>query len=388
MRTIGTLILHELRRMIRAKETFWLLLFLPLLLIFILGNALSGFFDYENRRVEPIEVGLVVLDEASSEFAGLLRADGMARWLSVIDFESKERMLGALKDGEIGYGVVVPEHFAERVTSGKEARWELYPGQNADSNLVAESAIEGLLDRINFVQSAAVALGDPRAAEAAVRTASAAEGSGVKVVPPDMSGRDYSALQYYAAQMLVMFLLYAGMAAGLSIVEEREARTLERIHAAPVRPVHILAGKFAGDGLAAFAQALIIIVCTFAFYGLDWGSRYLHLLAACFFTVAASVSLAVIVAALAPKARAFQMIFMTLIMGMTFVSGGFTPELGGFLERLGEYSLSFWASQSFIHLMLGSADSVVHEHLTVLGLTAAGLFLISILLGGKAVSHE
>jgi ABC-2 type transport system permease protein len=388
MRTIGTLIHHELRRMIRAKETFWLLLFLPLLLIFILGNALAGFFDYEDRRVDPIEVGLVVLDEASAEFAGLLRTEEMARWLDVRDFDDRERMLDALRNREIGYGVVVPEHFAERATSGEEARWELYPGHNADANLVAESAIGGLLDRINFVQSAVIALGDPRAAEAAVRTASAADGSRVNVMPPDMSGRDYSALQYYAAQMLVMFLLYAGMAAGLSIIEDREMRTLERIHAAPVRPVHILAGKFAGDGLIAFAQALLIIVFTFAFYGLDWGSRYIHLLAVCLFIVISAVSLAVIVAALAPKGRTFQTVFMTLIMTMTFLSGGFTPELGGFLDRLGEFTLSYWASQSFIHLMLGSADSIVREHLTVLGLTAAGLFLISALLGRKAVSHE
>jgi ABC-type multidrug transport system, permease component len=297
-------------------------------------------------------------------------------------------MLDALENGEIGYGVVVPEHFADKVASGSEAVWELYPGQNADLNLVAESVIGGLLERINFVQSAAIALGNPQAAEAAAAGASAAEGSYVNVTAPDMSGRDYSALQYYAAQMLVMFLLYAGMAAGLSIVEEREARTMDRIHAAPVKPVHVLIGKIAGNSLVAFGQALVIIVFTLAFYGLEWGSRYVHLLAACVFTVAAAVSLAVIVAALTPKAKTFQMIFMTLTMVMTFLSGGFTPDLGGFLERLGEFTLSYWASQSFIQLMLNSADSIVQEHLTVLGLTAAGLFLISALLGGKAVSHE
>lgn len=388
MRTIGTLIHHELRRMIRAKETFWLLIFMPLLLIFILGNALSGFFELEDRKIDPIAVGLVVQDDASAEMAGWLRSEEMAKWLAVSDYADRQRMLDALENGEIGYGVVVPEHFAENVAAGRKAVWELYPGQNADRNLVAESVIGGLLSRINFVQSAAIALGNPQAAALAAAGASAAEGAYVNVMAPDMSGRDYSALQYYAANMLVMFLLYAGMAAGLSIVEERESRTMDRIYAAPVKPVHVLAGKIAGNSLVAFGQALIIIVFTLAFYGLEWGSRYVHLLAACVFTVAASVSLAVIVAALAPKARTFQMVFMTLTIGMTFLSGGFTPELGELLERLGEFTLSYWASQNFIHLMLNSADSVVREHLTVLGLTAAGLFLISALLGRKAVSHE
>ena len=388
MRTTGTLIRHELLRTIRARETFWLLIVLPLLLIFILGNALSGYFDFEDRLFDPVDVGLVVLDEASDEFAGLLRSEEMAEWLSVHGLENREEMLKALESGDIGYGVVVPEHFAENAASGREAVWELYPGRNADLNLVAESAIDGLLDRINFVRSAAVALGNPQAAEAAVRAASGADGPRVNVVLPDMSGRDYSALQYYAAQMLVMFLLYTGMAAGLSIVEEREARTLDRIHAAPVRPVHVLSGKIAGNGLVGLGQAIVIIVFTTTVYGLEWGSRYVPLLAACLFTVAASVSLAIVVAALAPKTRTFQTVFMTLIMGMTFLSGGFTPELGGFLERLGEFTLSYWASQSFIHLMLGSADAVVREHLTVIGTVSAGLFLIAALLGGKAVSHE
>lgn len=388
MRNIGTLVHHELRRMIRARETFWLLIFLPLLLIYILGNALSGFFDYEDRKIGPVEVGLVVLDEASAGYAALLRAEEMAEWLSVRDFADRQRLREALESGEIGYGVVVPEHFAEKVASGREAVWELHPGRDGDLNTVAESVIRALLDRINLVQSAVIALGNPQAAEAAARSASAAEGSRVNVMLPDMSGRDYSALQYYAAHMLVMFLLYAGMAAGLSIVEEKESRTMDRIHAAPVKPVHVLAGKMAGNGLVGLGQALVIIVFTLLFYGLEWGGRHVHLLAACVFTVASAVSLAVIVAALAPKVRTFQMIFMTLTMGMTFLSGGFTPELGGFLERLGEYTLNYWASQSFIHLMLNSADSVVREHLIVLGFAAAVLFLISAMLGRKAVSHE
>ena len=388
MRTIGTLIHHELRRMIRAKETFWLLIFMPLLLIFILGNALSGFFDFEDRRIDPVAVGLVVLDEASAETAGALGSEEMAKWLSVRGYPDKERMQDALENGEIGYGVVVPEHFAEKVASGSEAVWELYPGRNADNNRMAESVIGALLDRINFVQSAAIALGSPQAAEAAAAGATAAAGDYVKVMSPDMSGRDYSALQYYAAHMLVMFLLYAGMAAGLSIVEEKESRTMDRIYAAPVKPSHVLAGKIAGHGLVGIGQTLIIIVFTLAFYGVEWGSRYVQLLAACLFTVAASVSLAVIIAALAPKVRTYQMIFMALTMGMTFLSGGFTPELGSFLERMGEFTLSYWASQNFIHLMLGSADAIVREHLTVLGCASAGLFLIAALLGRKAVSHE
>ena len=388
MRTSGTLMRYELLRAIRTRETFWMLIFLPLLLILILGNALSGFFDYEDRRVDPIDVGLVVLDEASAGFAGLLGAEETEKWLSVREYGDRERLLDALKSGEIGYGVVVPEHFADHMASGREAVWELYPGQNADRNLVAESVIQGLLDRINFAQSAAAALGSPQAAEAAARSGSAADGSYVKVTLPDMTGRDYSAMQYYAAQMLVMFMLYTGMAAGLSIVEERESRTMERIQAAPVRPVQVLTGKLAGCGLVGFGQAAVIIAFTWAFYGLEWGDRYGLLFTSCLFIVAASISLAVIVAAFAPRARTLQMIFMTLIMGMTFLSGGFTPELGEPLERLGEFTLSYWASQSFIHLMLGSADAIVREHLAVLGASSAGLFLIAVLLGRKAVSHE
>jgi ABC-2 type transport system permease protein len=388
MRTTGTLIRNELLRMLRTRETFWMLIVLPLVLIFILGNALSGFFNYEDRLIDPVEVGLVVPDE-SAEFVEPLRSEAIAEWLTVRDYADRERMLKALRDGDIGYGVVVPEHFAEMVMSGREAHWELYPGQKAERNLVAESVIGGLLDRINLAQSAAASFGDPKAAEAAVRAAAGgADGSHVTVTLPDMTGRDYSAMQYYAAQMLVMFLLYTGMAAGLSIVEEREMRTMDRILAAPVKPVHVLAGKIAGSGLIGFGQAVVIIVFTRLFYGLEWGDRYGSLLAASLFVVVASIGLAVIVAALAPKARALQMIFMTLIMGMTFLSGGFTPELGEPLERLGEFTLSYWASQSYIHLMLGSADAIVREHLTVLGASAAGLFLLATLLGGKAVSHE
>lgn len=389
MRKFGTLIMNDIRLLLRSKETFWLLIFMPLLLIFILGNGLSGMFAIEDQQIDPVKLGVVMLDEPPGGADQLLPAEQLAFLLTIRHYEDKDRMMDALKDGEIEYGLLVPERFTANAAEGREAVWELYPGQNHDRNLVAKSLLEGLLDRINFVQSAVIALGNPLAAEAAAASmedTSAAERSYVNVMAPDMSGRDYSALQYYAAHMLVMFLLYAGMAAGLSIVEEKESRTMDRIYAAPVKPIQVLAGKIAGNGLFGLCQSLIIVVFTYAVYGLEWGSRSVHLLAACVFTVVASVSLAVIVAALAPNVRTMQTVFMTLTIAMTFLSGGFTPELGGFLEQLGEYTLSHWASQNFIHLMLDSADSVVHEHLTVLGAIAAGLFLISALLGRKAVS--
>jgi len=387
MRTTGALIHNELLQQVRAKETFWILIVLPILLILILGNALAGLFDVRDRQIGPVEVGVVVLDEAADGMAGSLLAEDGSKWLTIRSFEDRAQMRAALKAGEIGYGVVVPERFTEDVKSGRQAVWELYPGKDRDRNLVAESVLEGALSRMNFIQSATMTLGPQAAGRAAQGVLTPAE-SRVDVTSPNLTGGQYSALQYYAAHMLVMFLLFAGMSAGLSIVGEREKLTLARIYAAPVRPFQLLTGKIVGNGAIAFGQAAIIIAFTRIAYGVDWGDRYVHLLAVTLLTVASSVSLAVIVAALAPKARTVQAVFMTLIILMTLLSGGFAPEIGTMLDQWGKFTLNYWAVQSYIRLMLDSADKAVRGHLAALGLITAGLILISALLGRKAVSRE
>ncbi len=387
-RKIVLIAYYELIRLLRNKETFWLLLFLPILLILILGNALSSAFQIEDQEISQVEVGLVSVDTSNAPYVQILQSDRLSDYLVIQELDSRETLQQMLVDKEIAYGIVIPASFHHQFQSGDAVSWELLPGGDATANMTVISIVEPILDQLNLVQSAAIVLQDPLAASSFAGSAMESERAYVSVVNPDRSDRAYSAIQYYAAAMLVMFMLYTGMSTALSLVEEKEQHTLERVYAAPIHATSILTGKMLGGGLVALLQAAIIIGFTRIVYDVAWGNHWITLLLICVFLIIASISLAVIITAISSSMKTVQGIFTALIVIMTFLSGGFTPDVGHFLESVGKFTLSHWASQSMLHVMMDSASTVIRSNVSMLGFIAIGLFLISALLGRKAVSHE
>jgi ABC-2 type transport system permease protein len=388
IRATGVIAYYEWKRMLRVKQTFWLLLFLPILLILILGNALSSAFTIEDQPIERVTVGLYSEDVSNQAYVEMLQKGEFAAYLNIQPTQSLEQLSQQISEGEIAYGINIPADFATNVEAGKAAQWELFPGGDSTANMTVSSVIEPMLEQLNYMQSLAVILQDPQAVMLAASSSSEPQPQYVKVVRPDRTDKEFSAIQYYSAMMLVMFILYTGMSTALSLAEEKELHTLERLYSAPLQPLSILVGKMVGGGLIAILQAAVIIGFTKWIYGVEWGERPISLLLVCLFQVIASISLAVIITAFTSNSKTVQGIFTILIVAMTFLSGGFTPDVGDFLSNLGRLTLNHWASQSMIHLMMDSTNQVIAQHIGVLGCIAAGLFLISALLGRKAVSHE
>ena len=214
LRLTGTIAHYELLRMLHVKETFWLLVFLPILLIFILGNALSSVFTIQDSSIDAVKVGVYSADPANTAYVNLLYEEQLSDWLDPITYDTKENLLTALNNRDISYGLVMPKHFAEQVNQGRSAQWELYPGNKDTDNIVAQGIIESILQQINLVQATTIVMNDLEAALTVIADSNAGMDNEqfVQVVQPDNSDQNFSAIQYYSSAMLVMFLLYTGMA--------------------------------------------------------------------------------------------------------------------------------------------------------------------------------
>ena len=195
-------------------------------------------------------------------------------------------------------------------------------------------------------------------------------------------------MQYYAASMLVMFLLYSGMGAALGLQGEKEKHTLSRLNAMPIHEYQILLGKILGNIFISIGQAALIITVTILFYGVDWGNAFFNLFLICLLIIAASNSLAILIMLVAKSAKAINTTFQTIILVMTFLSGGFTPLPEGHLQRMGEFTLNHWAMQSMFRIMLGSDAAIIGHHLMILGCIGGGLLLLTLIVYRKAGYHE
>jgi ABC-2 type transport system permease protein len=391
---IWTIAVYEIRRMLTSRTVLIVQFALPLLLIFILGSALSSTFNQKDKEMTPVAIALVQQDsgQMKDQVSAFLENSQMADVIQVTKLTSAEEVRQQVKQGKQEFGLIVPSDFSQKVTSGENADWEMILGNNYAQNLKAQVILGTFLNQANMYQSLAVTAGTDAIKPAQLTSeavkSEGSSGSSVKIGKLASSDAKYSASQYYAASMLIMFLLYSGMGAAISMLREKETHTLMRLNSMPIPEVQLMLGKIVGNSLISLLQAIIIIGATTAFYHVNWGHSYGMLLIVCLLTITASMSLAIIGTMLARSVKSVTSIFQFLIIVMTFLSGGYSPLPEGFMQRIGEFTVNHWALQSMLRMMLGSSDSLIVQHVVVLVCIAAGLMIISLGAYRKAGYHE
>ena len=393
--SVWTIAKYEIIRKLRIRYVLLIQFLMPLLLIFILGSALSGAFKVEDKAIKSVKVDIVQSDTGalSEGFHSFLAAPETQQYLQTHVLSSRDEAVKRLKDGDSEFALIIPSEFSAQVLAGNSAQWEMILGRNYLQNLTAQMVFRTYLDKVNQTQAfqitartASVELQKQVAGESS-QMAAATSASFVHVGQLAASNGNYTAMQYYAASILVMFLLYSGMITAFSLQNEKENHTLSRLNGMPIQGYHILLGKIIGNVFLSIGQAAVIVGATMLFYGVDWGSHLLTLFLICLCIIIASMSLAIVVMLLFKSDSTIAMTFQTVIMIMTFLSGGFTPLPDGFLKQLGSYTLNYWGMQSMLHLMLGDSAMVGHQIL-ILGCIGVGLSLIAFLFYRKGGYHE
>ncbi|MCY9658279.1 ABC transporter permease [Paenibacillus chondroitinus] len=385
---------YEVLRMFRMRYVMAIQFVMPLLLIFILGSALSGAFKVEDRTLKPVKVDVVQGDSGAlkSSIEGFLHSPDLGNLIHTSTVQTRDQAVKRLKSGTSEFALIIPADFSARVMAGKEAEWEMIFGNNYEQNLTAEMVLRSFLDNVNQRQAIAIAAGSEAAAamqnQGSSEHAAAPAASHVKLGNLATNKSQYSAMQYYAASMLVMFLLYSGLSTAMTLQGEKDKHTLSRLNAMPIHESTILLGKVLGNAFIAICQAAVIVGTTVIVYHVDWGKSYGLLALICIFVVIASMSLAVLTALIVKSSKGISTIFQMVVLTMSFLSGGFTPLPDGFLRQIGDFTLNYWAMQSMYRIMLGSEASVLAHHLLVLGCISGGLLLVSFIVYRKAGYHE
>ncbi|NEW05389.1 ABC transporter permease [Paenibacillus sp. SYP-B3998] len=393
---IWTIAWYEVLRMMRMRYVFIIQFLMPLLLIFILGSALSNTFKIEDKTLKPVKVDVVQGDTGaiSSWFDSFVAAQQVQPVIQTNSIPTREEAVERVKAGESEFALIIPNDFSAQVLQGKEAQWEMILGKDYGQNLTAQMVLRSFLDQINQIQATMVATG-PGALQAMQNQGSnlfhkpdTNAPTHVRIGKMTQTNANYTATQYYAASMLIMFLLYSGMSAAIGLQNEKEKHTLSRLNSLPISNVKILMGKILGNTIISLLQAFVIIAATIVFYGVDWGHSYLMLFLVCLLIIVVSMSLAIVVMIIAGSTKSVNTIFQMLILAMTFLSGGFTPLPDGLLHQLGEFTINYWGMQSLFRIMLRSDSFIIIHHVLILAAIGACLLVVSLAAYRKAGYHD
>ncbi len=310
MRKTWAIALKELRQTLRDPLSLLMLLGLPAFMLLLYGYAMN--FDVKHARlaVQDLDVSRQSRDLVAA-FVNTAAFDLSASLPAGADPG------GIVERGEARAVLVIPEDYSRLLSAGRTARVQfLVDGTDANtaatilgyaSSLVAESNVAILAGRL-------AASGRPSAP------------------PISHAPRVWYNPELLSTHFLVpglvgfILMLTAVLSTALSVAREKERGTMEQLRVAPLRTVHLIAGKclpYLGISLLA---TVFILAAARGLFGVAVRGPYPALLAATLLYLAGALGFGLLISSVSTsQAMAFQVGVIASMLPAVILSGFVFP---------------------------------------------------------------
>ncbi len=380
-RKAGAIARSILIRWSRDKKVLALFLLMPMILIGILGSALS---EAMGGKIQPFEVVVVQRDEPVDLYGGdtiylgkILVNDVLSRGEAAQIIRLKQstgltEAMDTVSSGRAAVAIHIPSGFTSSAMSGNPKPLEIYsdPGRPTEAQIVIQIA-----QFFNEDVTSALLSGEAREPRSAAP----------KISEAPSGAKEINFMQYYAAAMAIMFMMITGLARAKDILTERQNGTLARILAGPTGLPTILAGQILGNLVLVLAQLAILMLGTRLLYGVDWGDPLPALLVGTSFAwAAAGIGTALAGILNDPKAADASVGLVSNLF--TALSGGMFPLyiFPDSLRAVAKFIPNYWALQGFLDQMGGAGPAHLWPPVIILGLTG----LVTAALGSWRLSAK
>lgn len=359
--------IHEIKRGFRDRRTFLFMLAFPLVLMLILGTALSNAF---NGGVTLEHLNLVYSSQATDSqlkhdwerFAGQLGSQGATAT--------------ALPEGENGRDLVEQDEYtgyAEIDDGGIH-----YYG--SEKHTIDSDVLQGMLSAFADKYRLAWAAGsiDPDKGAAIIGQASSSQAF-IHETSLDPE-RQPGSIDYYAMAMSTMIAFWSFVSAGALISSEVKRRTAIRLVAAPVSRGAIFAGKVIGNTVVNFLCVVVVVLFSKYAFGANWGDHLGVVLLVLLTLVILAGSLGLAFSFLLGDSG--RSVGMILAQFFSFLGGAYFPigEIKGAVRALVNLSPLRWANEALTNIIYADNPNAA---LPAIGLNiafAAALLLASALI--------
>ncbi len=167
------------------------------------------------------------------------------------------------------------------------------------------------------------------------------------------SGRGFNWLDYSAASMAILFLMFAVTSGGRTILAEKQMGTLSRLVITPTQNLTILIGKMAGIMLTGLLQVLVLWGAT-SLIGAYWGPP-LGVLVTLILLVLCATGVGALISAWAKSAGQAGAIGSAFSLIAAASSGSFFPRMNlpQFLQTISFITPNAWGIEIFARLQSG-----------------------------------
>lgn len=375
----------------RDRKALLTLIFMPILLIGILGAAFGNMMGEEAAApIKKFEVGIVNHDDG--ELGKVMTEEVFMGGLpEIISAEAmtEKKMKDHLMQQIISVGIIIPPDFSDHIILGGESEVKVISIPSAS---IQSSIVENVV--LQFTQAAAVNViameaAGPSVIDETLPAMSQFTGADyelVEEVAVELDQKPVRSFQYYAAGMGVMFLLMTVITGVSAMIDEKEQDVYNRLLVTKLSNHHYLIGKFIGLLFMSSIQFFIIIIGTRYLYNVRWGESMIGVIIVGLSFVFSVCGLGVLLGTLVKTEKTFNAAGMLVTQIMAAVGGSMVPLyiFPDWVNTIVKVLPNALALQTFLELMSGaSLWQVLIEAGILVGIGLGSLLIAFVSLSAK-----
>ncbi len=368
----------DLTELFRNRLGLVLLIVMPLFMM-----VMVGFIYPSNGTVTDLKVGLVNDDSgfnntftSQSFLAGLQAINNQTHMLVITNVSSVADIKDMVQKGNLEGGIVIPSNFTSSMLSGQQGTLIIISDEsNPQISATINAALKGVFDAMGtgIAQQNVASLNPPNTLAVVQPFKVQTQG----VVSGHPSYFDFIAPGIMA--MTVMMSVMTGLPVAIS--QEKEVGTMDGMMVAPVNRLSILLGKTIAQTGRGLIQGVIILALAIGIFGVAIQGSILLVFALLLLGVFSFVGLGIVITSFTKDQETAQMMMMTLMFPMMFLSGVFFPiqQMPWYMQDISKALPLTYASDALRKVMvLGAGIPQISTDLIIL--IVFGVVMIAIAL--------
>jgi ABC-2 type transport system permease protein len=389
--TVKTVMQHSFRiakkdltELFRNRLGLVLLIVMPLFMM-----VMVGFIYPSNGTISNLQVGLVNEDSgfngafmSNTTHGGFIQSleaiNNQTHMLIITDVSSTADLKDMVQRGELEGGIVIPSNFSQSTLTGQQGTLIIVTDE---SNPQISATIQAALSAVFNAMGQQIAMHN-------VQTLNSTITNPLAVIQPFnvqtqgvVSGHP-SYFDFIAPGIMAMTVMMSVMTGlPVAISQEKEIGTMDGMMVAPVNRLSILLGKTGAQTARGLIQGLIILGLAIGIFGVAIQGSLLLVFALLLLGVFSFVGLGIVITSFTKDQETAQMLMMTLMFPMMFLSGVFFPiqQMPWYMQDISKVLPLTYASDALRKVMvLGSGIPQISTDLIVL--IVFGVVMIAIAL--------
>jgi len=358
----------DLTELFRNRLGLVLLIVMPLFMMVMVGFI----YPSNGATLTNLPIGLVNEDSSYNNstipsqtfIMGLQALNAQTNMLKLSNVSTVDDIKDMVQRGELNGGIIIPSNFSKSIMTGQQGILIIMSDQsNPQVSATVQAALSAVFDQMGT--QLALQNVQPLNATNPLAIVKPYNVQTQGVVSGTPSYFDFIAPGIIA--MTVMMSVMTGLPVAIS--QEKEIGTMDGMMVAPINRLSIILGKTMGQVARGLIQGVIILVLAVGLFGVTIHGSILLVFGLLLLGIFSFVGLGIVITSFTKDQETAQMLMMTLMFPMMFLSGVFFPiqQMPWYMQGVSKFlPLTYAADALRKVIVLGAGIPEISTELIIL----------------------